>query len=77
METQEKFCICFSKIKNFYSAKPKLPLILKVALKPSTKKLILTSSTCDDELLSKQKIITFLAMPLPKLNQSLPSNAIP
>ena len=58
------------------SDEPKLPLILKVEPKPNFKKLFLKLSTCDDELLSTSKIVTFLAVPLPKLYQS-PSNAIP
>ena len=47
-----------------FSGELKLPLIPKVGPKPNVKKLFLRLSTCDDELLSTPKIITFLAVPL-------------
>ena len=64
-------------ILNFFSGEPKLPLNPKVGPKPNIKNSFLRLSTCDDELLSTPKFITFLTVPLPKLYQSPPSNAIP
>ena len=60
MQTQAKICVCFTKlILNFFSGKPKLPLIPKVGPSHSTKKLFLGLLAWDDELLSIPKIITF------------------
>ena len=45
MQTQGKFCLCFTKIKsNFFSCAPKLPLIPKVSLSPKIKKSFLSLS---------------------------------
>ena len=42
MQTQEKFCICFTKINlNIFSGEPKFPLIPKVGPSPRTEKLFL------------------------------------
>ena len=53
------------------------PLIPKVGPKPDIKKLFLRLLICDDEQLLTSKIIKFLAVLLPKLYQSPPSNDIP
>ena len=69
IETQAEFCVCFPKINSkLCSGKPKLPLIPKVGSSTNTKKLFLWLSAWDDELLSAPKIITFLAVSLPKLD---------
>ena len=77
MYTQAKFSISFGKINAiFFSGEPKFPLTSKVGPKPKIKKLIFWLSTSNDELLSTPKIITFLAVSLPKIHQSPLSNAI-
>ena len=48
----------------FFSGEPKLPLIPKVGPSPSTK-----NYSCDCQLLSTPKIITFLEVPLSKLHK--------
>ena len=78
MQTQIKFCLCFTKVNiKLFSGTPMLPLISSVDPSPNTKKLFLQISVWDDELLSKPKITTFLAKSLTKVHEPAPSNAIP
>ena len=63
-------------IKRF-SDDPRLPLIPKVGPSPNIEKLFLQLSESDDELLSTPKMITYLAMSLPKLQKPALSNVIP
>ena len=72
MQTQAKFCVCFTKI----NAKPFL-WWTKAGHLPTTKKLFLRLLSWDDELLSTLKITTFSAKSLPKFYEPVPSNAIP
>ena len=60
----------------FFSDEPKLPLIPKIGPKPNIEKLFLQLSTCDDELLLTQKIITISALPLSKLHKRALSDVI-
>ena len=62
---------------NFFCSEPKLPLIQKVGLSPSTKKLSMQLPERHDELLSTPKIITFLVASLLKCHEPALSNVIP
>ena len=78
METEANFVfVLLKKILNFFSGKPKLPLILKLGPSSSTKRLFLQFPAWYDELLSTPKIITFLAVSLSKLFELALSNVIP
>ena len=65
MQSQTKFCVCFSKINTkFFSDESNFPLLPKVEYSPNIKKLFLRLSEWDDELLPTPKTITFLAVSL-------------
>ena len=76
MQTQEKFCLCFTIINIdfffFFFCASKLPLISRAYLSPKIKKL----SVGDDELSSTASIMTFLAKSSLKLHEHFSSNAI-
>ena len=75
MQTQEKFCLCFTIINIdffFFFGAPKLPLISRAYLSPKIKKL----SVGYDELSSNASIMKFLAKSSLKLYEHFPSNAI-
>ena len=63
-------------LSNFFSGDTKLPLIRKVGSSPSIKKLFLGLSEWDDGLLSKPKMITFLAKSLSKFHEPALPNVI-
>ena len=78
MQTQTKFCVCFTKTNiKLFSGAPKLLLIIKVGPSPNIKKLFLRLSEWHDELLLTPKIITFLAKSSTKLHEPAISNIIP
>ena len=61
----------------FFFGESNLPLIPKVRPWPNIKKLFLRLSASDDGLLPAPKIVTFSALPLSKLHQSVLLNVIP
>ena len=76
LQNTENFALKSSRILDFFSPEPKLPLIPKVGPSPSTKKLLLKVTARDDELFSTPKIITFLADPLSKVQEPALSTSI-